>query len=80
MLKCLFCDGMLGKDDDYVLFDNIMDKLCYLEFWMEDFFGSLKFELLCFRYEFNEEIEKVKLIVNDVEILLNVVWDIIKDF
>ena len=56
-----------------------MDKLCHLESRMEDLFGSLKSELSCLRHELNEEIEKVKSTVNDVETSLNAAWDTIKD-
>ena len=38
---------------------------------MEDLFGSLKSELSCLRHELNEEIEKVKSTVNDMETSLN---------
>ena len=55
-----------------------MDKLCHLESGMEDLFGSLKSELSCLRHELNEEIEKVKSTVNDME-TLNTAWDTIKD-
>ena len=71
-------DGTPGKDDDHVSLGNIMDKLCHLESRMEDLFGSLKFELSCLRHELNEEIEKVKLTVNDMETSLNAVWDTMK--
>ena len=71
-------DGMPGKDDDHVSLGNIMDKLCHLESRMEDLFGSLKSELSCLRHELNEEIEKVKSTVNDMETSLNTVWDTIK--
>ena len=46
---------------------------------MEDLFGSLKSELSCLRHELNEEIEKVKSTVNDMETSLNAAWDTIKD-
>ena len=71
-------DGTPGKDDDHVSLGNIMDKLCHLESRMEDLFGSLKSELSCLRHELNEEIEKVKLTVNDMETSLNAVWDTMK--
>ena len=45
----------------------------------EDLFGSLKSELSCLRQELNEEIEKVKSTVNDMETSLNATWDTIKD-
>ena len=77
--KRLLCDGTPGKDDDHVSLENIMDKLCHLESRMEDLFGSLKSELSCLRHELNEEIEKVKSTVNDVETSLNAAWDTIKD-
>ena len=70
---------MPGKDDDHVSLGNIMDKLCHLESRMEDLFGSLKSELSCLRHELNEEIEKVKSTVNDMETSLNAAWDTIKD-
>ena len=76
--KRLLCDGMPGKDDHHVSLCNIMDKLCHLESRMEDLFGSLKSELSCLRHELNEEIEKVKLTVNDMETSLNAVWDTMK--
>ena len=54
-----------------------MDKLCHLESRME---GPLwQSELSCLRHELNEEIEKVKSTVNDMETLLNAAWDTIKD-
>ena len=77
--KRLLCDGTPGKDDDHVSLDNIMDKLCHLESRMEDLFGSSASELSCLRLELNEEIEKVKSTVNDVETSLNAAWDTIKD-
>ena len=40
--KRLLHDGTPGKDDDHVSLGNIMDKLCNMEFRMEDLFGSLK--------------------------------------
>ena len=46
---------------------------------MEDLFGSLKSELSCLRHELDEEIEKVKSTVNDMETSLNAAWDTIKD-
>ena len=46
---------------------------------MEDLFGSLKSELSYLRHELNEEIEKVKSTVNDMETSLNAAWDTIKD-
>ena len=76
--KRLLRDGTPGKDDDHVSLSNIMDKLCHLESRMEDLFGSLKSELSCLRHELNEEIEKVKLTVNDMETSLNAVWDTVK--
>ena len=72
-------DGTPGKDDDHVSLGNIMDKLCHLESRMEDLFGALKSELSCPRHELNEEIEKVKSTVNDVETSLNAAWDTIKE-
>ena len=77
--KRLLRDGTPGKDDDHVSLGNIMDKLCHLESRMEDLFGSLKSELSCLRHELNEEIEKVKSTVNDMETSLNAAWDTIKD-
>ena len=77
--KRLLRDGTPGKDDDHVKLGNIMDKLCHLESRMEDLFGSLKSELSCLRHELNEEIEKVKSTVNDMETSLNAAWDTIKD-
>ena len=76
--KRLLRDGTPGKDDHHVSLSNIMDKLCHLESRMEDLFGSLKSELSCLRHELNEEIEKVKLTVNDMETSLNAVWDTVK--
>ena len=49
-----------------------------LESRMEDLFGSLKSELSCLRHELNEEIEKLKSTVNDMETSLNAAWDTIK--
>ena len=72
-------DGTPGKDDDHVSLSNIIDKLCHLESRMEDLFGSLTSELSCLRHDLNEEIEKVKSTVNDMETSLNAALDTIKD-
>ena len=77
--KRLLRDGTPGKDDHHVSLGNIMDKLCHLESRKEDLLGSLKSELSCLRHELNEEIEKVKSTVNDMETSLNAAWDTIKD-
>ena len=76
--KRLLRDGTPGKDDHHVSLGTIMDKLCNLESRMEDLFGSLKSELSCLRHELNEEIEKVKSTVNDMETSLNAAWDTVK--
>ena len=45
---------------------------------LKTFSNSLKSELSCLRHKLNEEIEKVKSTVSDMETSLNAVWDTIK--
>lgn len=46
---------------------------------IEEYFGSLKFEIFCFSVEFKEEVENIKINLKEVEKFFQFVWDSIND-